>query len=155
VRSIQPLVCNVSVGRTHSAEASRRLFCGGLASLLAGRVNAGESRTGDATAEDAVHSFPLDNGMRVIVAERPQASQIAVQLYCDAGIAQETAGTTGVFHVLRHIFLLQAHAAGWKDARGATRLDANTLIWASISPSMPVVCASLISRCSARRSGWS
>ncbi|MFN7276744.1 MAG: M16 family metallopeptidase, partial [Betaproteobacteria bacterium] len=50
-----------------------------------------------------LHERSLDNGMRVIVMEDHRAPTVASMVWYRAGSMDESAGTTGVAHVLEHM----------------------------------------------------
>ncbi len=59
-----------------------------------------------ATAYDLnidVKAFRLENGMQVLVVERPATPQVACRLAIRAGSALEQAGKTGIAHLLEHM----------------------------------------------------
>ena len=50
-----------------------------------------------------VKGFQLENGLQVLVVERPATPQVACRLAIRAGSALEQAGKTGIAHLLEHI----------------------------------------------------
>jgi predicted Zn-dependent peptidase len=50
-----------------------------------------------------VKSFELENGLQVLVVERPATPQVACRLAIRAGSALEQAGKTGIAHLLEHM----------------------------------------------------
>ncbi len=50
-----------------------------------------------------VKEFQLENGMLVLVVERPATPQVACRLAIRAGSALEQAGKTGIAHLLEHV----------------------------------------------------
>jgi zinc protease len=58
----------------------------------------------------SVSRFQLANGLQIVVERVPKASLTAIEVWIQAGVAQETAETSGVAHLLEH--LLFRGAAG-------------------------------------------
>src|SRR5262245_44177453 len=54
-------------------------------------------------ADDAVHEFRLDNGMRVLVKEDHRAPVVVSMVWYGVGSVDEYNGVTGVAHVLEHM----------------------------------------------------
>jgi predicted Zn-dependent peptidase len=52
---------------------------------------------------EAVTEFTLDNGMKFIVLERPQAPVVSFMIYANVGAVNEADGKTGVAHYLEHL----------------------------------------------------
>jgi len=52
---------------------------------------------------EAVTEFTLDNGMKFIVLERPQAPVISFMIYANVGAVNEADGKTGIAHYLEHL----------------------------------------------------
>jgi len=70
-----------------------RLALGGLLLLL----------TAAAWGTPSVSRFQLANGLQVIVERVPNAPLTAIEVWVRAGVAQETAKTSGVAHLLEHL----------------------------------------------------
>jgi len=64
----------------------------------------------------SVSRFQLANGLQVIVERVPNAPLTAVEVWVRAGVAQETAETSGVAHLLEH---LPGRCSMWSCARAA------------------------------------
>jgi len=56
-----------------------------------------------AKASDLVTSFPLDNGMEVVVVEDHRAPVVQHMLWYRVGSADEPSGVSGVSHFLEHL----------------------------------------------------
>lgn len=72
----------------------------GLVSLLAGFSL---TALADAPHVQPTHAFSLDNGLRVIVREDHRAPVVVSQLWYKVGSSFETAGRTGLSHMLEHM----------------------------------------------------
>jgi predicted Zn-dependent peptidase len=59
--------------------------------------------------------FRLDNGMKFIVLERPQAPVVSFVTYADVGGVDEPEGKTGVAHFLEHLAFKGTPRIGTKD----------------------------------------
>jgi predicted Zn-dependent peptidase len=64
---------------------------------------------------DKVSEFTLDNGMKFIVLERPQAPVVSFMLYADVGAVNEADGETGVAHYLEHLAFKGTQQIGTKN----------------------------------------
>jgi predicted Zn-dependent peptidase len=79
-------------------QAVSRLALGALLLLL----------TAAAWGTPSVSRFQLANGLQVIVERVPNAPLTAVEVWVRAGVAQETAETSGVAHLLEHLLFRDA-----------------------------------------------
>jgi predicted Zn-dependent peptidase len=73
----------------------------------------------------AVTEFTLDNGMKFIVLERPQAPVVSFMIYAEVGAVDETDGKTGVAHYLEHLAFKGTSRIGTKDFAAEQRLMAD------------------------------
>lgn len=64
---------------------------------------------------DNISEFTLDNGMKFIVLERPQAPVVSFMLYADVGAVNEADGETGVAHYLEHLAFKGTQRIGTTD----------------------------------------
>ncbi len=55
------------------------------------------------TFEDKVTTFSLDNGLRFLVIERPQAPVASFVTFVDVGSVDEPRGKTGIAHIFEHL----------------------------------------------------
>lgn len=62
-----------------------------------------------------VHEFTLKNGMQFLIVERPATPQIACRLAIRAGSALESAGKTGIAHLLEHMMFKGTKNFGTRD----------------------------------------
>jgi predicted Zn-dependent peptidase len=69
--------------------------------VFAGNVHGAVDTAYDLSLD--VKAFQLENGMQVLVVERPATPQVACRLAIRAGSALEQAGKTGIAHLLEHI----------------------------------------------------
>lgn len=53
--------------------------------------------------EKKIHSYTLENGLKVIILEDHSAPVASFATYADAGAANEVVGTTGLAHILEHM----------------------------------------------------
>ena len=63
-----------------------------------------------------VRKFKLPNGMLFLVVNRPAAPQVACRLAIRAGSALETAGKTGIAHMLEHMMFKGTKNFGTRDS---------------------------------------
>ena len=93
----------------------KSLFTVGLLAILATLVS------GPATAQD-LESFEknmtkvvLDNGLTILIYERPTAPVASFFTYVDVGAAQEVAGITGLAHMFEHMAFKGTTRIGTSD----------------------------------------
>ncbi len=72
---------------------------GGMAALLGVTLAAGVASAGDAK----VHTYRLDNGLKIIVKEDHRAPVVVSQIWYKVGGSYENDGHTGISHVLEHM----------------------------------------------------
>ncbi len=70
-----------------------------------------------------VKGFQLENGMQVLVVERPATPQVAVRLAIRAGSALEQAGKTGIAHLLEHMMFKGTKNFGTLDYKKDQQLQ--------------------------------
>lgn len=63
----------------------------------------------------AVTERTLSNGIRVLMVERPHAPTISACIAVDVGSSRETAGMTGISHLLEHMMFKGTALVGTKD----------------------------------------
>lgn len=73
---------------------------------------------------DAVTEFTLENGMKFIVLERPQAPVVSFMIYANVGAVNETDGKTGLAHYLEHLAFKGTSRIGTKNYAAETELFA-------------------------------
>lgn len=64
---------------------------------------------------DQITEFTLDNGMKFIVLERPQAPVVSFMIYANVGAVNETDGKTGIAHYLEHLAFKGTTQIGTRD----------------------------------------
>jgi zinc protease len=64
---------------------------------------AGAALAAVAAAMTMVHSFCLDNGLRVVLAPRPSAPGVAIQAWIGAGSADDPPNLSGLAHAVEHM----------------------------------------------------
>ena len=69
-----------------------------------------------ASFEKRITTKKLDNGLTVIVCERPEAPVFSFTIQVDAGSAQDPMGQTGLAHMFEHMAFKGTSAIGTKDA---------------------------------------
>ncbi|BFI30422.1 zinc protease [Marchantia polymorpha subsp. ruderalis] len=62
-----------------------------------------------------VSTFTLDNGMKWVVLERHNAPVVSCHTYANVGAANETAGSTGLAHLLEHLAFKGTRIVGTRD----------------------------------------
>ena len=70
-----------------------------------------------------VKGFQLENGLQVLVVERPATPQVACRLAIRAGSALEQAGKTGIAHLLEHIMFKGTKNFGTLDYKKDQQLQ--------------------------------
>ena len=84
-----------------------------------------------------VKEFQLENGMQVLVVERPATPQVACRLAIRAGSALEQAGKTGIAHLLEHMMFKGTKNFGTLDYKEDQQLqDIHFLYWAASESTM-------------------
>ncbi len=75
-----------------------------------------------ATAVSAQHTFELpirehvfDNGLRLLVIERPETSRVVAKIFTDMGALNETPGQFGAAHFLEHLMFKGTPTLGSRD----------------------------------------
>lgn len=65
-------------------------------------------------AQDEVHEYRLDNGLKLLVKVDPRAPVVVSQVWYKVGASSEYGGITGISHVLEHMMFkgTQAHPPG-------------------------------------------
>jgi predicted Zn-dependent peptidase len=71
-----------------------------------------------------VKEFQLENGLQVLVVERPATPQVACRLAIRAGSALEQAGKTGIAHLLEHMMFKGTKNFGTLDYKKDQQLQA-------------------------------
>ena len=83
--------------------------------------------------EESVHVETLDNGLTVIVYERPTAPVVSFYTYVDVGSAQEVPGITGLAHMFEHMAFKGTTKIGTTDYKKEQRaLQAVDLAYAAL-----------------------
>ncbi len=70
-----------------------------------------------------VKEFQLENGLQVLVVERPATPQVACRLAIRAGSALEQAGKTGIAHLLEHMMFKGTKNFGTLDYKRDQQLQ--------------------------------
>jgi predicted Zn-dependent peptidase len=68
-----------------------------------------------ATARVPVQELVLENGMRFLLVNRPEATTVAAGWVVEVGSADETAGRTGLSHLLEHMMFKGSRLVGSRD----------------------------------------
>ena len=92
----------------------RRPLCTALL-LLACVVPAAEGQDLLGQFEEKVTTFTLDNGLDVVVVERPDAPVASFATYADVGSVDEPEGKTGVAHMFEHMAFKGTTTIGTQD----------------------------------------
>ena len=74
--------------------------------------------------KESVKEFTLKNGMKFIVLERHDAPVVSFHVYADVGSVNETAGITGISHLLEHMAFRGTKVVGTKDYEAETKIFA-------------------------------
>jgi len=97
---------------------------------LIGRPSAANAETKSASASvlanfaKRVNKITLDNGLRILLVQRPDAPVFAGQVWVRVGGVNETPGETGAAHLLEHMAFKGTDTVGTKDyAREKVLLD--------------------------------
>lgn len=69
----------------------------------------------DLTAQVPVETIQLDNGMRILLVERPETTTIAAGWVVEVGSADEAPGKTGLSHLLEHLMFKGTRTVGTRD----------------------------------------
>ena len=69
----------------------------------------------DLTAQVPVETIQLDNGMRVLLVERPETTTVAAGWVVEVGSADEAPGETGLSHLLEHLMFKGTRTVGTRD----------------------------------------
>jgi zinc protease len=77
---------------------------------------------------DPVRSFTLDNGLRVVLAEKPQARLINMALSINLGSKDESDETSGFVHILEHV-LLYGGSKNLSPERKSRKIRENGLLF--------------------------
>lgn len=90
-----------------------------LVALLLGATSAGSlpAAAGVPAIHVQVKTFSLQNGMQFLVVERHASPQVACRLAIRAGSALESAGSTGIAHMLEHMMFKGTKNFGTLDYR--------------------------------------
>jgi len=87
-----------------------------LAACLFASPSAGQAPTPQApTLHLDVQERVLDNGLTVLVWERPSAGRIGARVFYRVDIAAERPGTVGLTHMLEHYLFMGSHSVGTTD----------------------------------------
>ena len=69
----------------------------------------------DLTAQVPVETIQLDNGMRILLVERPETTTTAAGWVVEVGSADEAPGKTGLSHLLEHLMFKGTRTVGTRD----------------------------------------
>ena len=89
--------------------------------VFAGNVHGAADTAYDLNID--VKGFQLENGMQVLVVERPATPQVACRLAIGAGSALEQAGKTGIAHLLEHMMFKGTKNFGTLDYKKDQQLQ--------------------------------
>lgn len=90
--------------------------------LFTGNIQATADNSYDINID--VKEFYLENGLQVLVVERPTTPQVACRLAIRAGSALEEAGKTGIAHLLEHMMFKGTKNFGTTDYKKDQQLQA-------------------------------
>lgn len=91
-------------------------ICGLLAGVAIAVAAGGALQAQDLAAfEKRVTTRTLDNGLTLIVLERPEAPVFSFYTFVDVGSAQEVPGITGLAHMFEHMAFKGTHSIGTSD----------------------------------------
>lgn len=76
--------------------------------------------------EDKVFTETLDNGLTILVYERPTAPVVSFFTHVNVGSAQEVPGITGLAHMFEHMAFKGTSAIGTKDYKSELKAMART-----------------------------
>lgn len=95
----------------------RKIFMTGLMAglLILGAAVGCPAENGIASQNPDVKAFRLPNDMLFLIVERPATPQVACRIAIRAGSALETAGKTGVAHLLEHMLFKGTKNFGSRD----------------------------------------
>ena len=65
--------------------------------------------------EKRMTEFTLDNGLKFLVLERPEAPVVSFHIYADVGSVDEVKGITGLAHLFEHMAFKGTKTIGTKD----------------------------------------
>ncbi|MBN2136502.1 MAG: insulinase family protein [Sedimentisphaerales bacterium] len=74
--------------------------------------------------EKRVTEFQLDNGLKFIVLERPQAPVVSFHIYANVGASDEVRGITGLAHLFEHMAFKGTKTVGAKDCKAEAKVMA-------------------------------
>jgi predicted Zn-dependent peptidase len=77
---------------------------------LAGNTNAASTNI-----RDSVNEYVLDNGMRILMSQRPGAPMISAGWVAHVGSANEQPGITGISHLFEHMMFKGSPRIGTRD----------------------------------------
>jgi predicted Zn-dependent peptidase len=115
---------------------SRNVVAGAVVAAACCVLAAGPVAAFDrATFEQGVAVEVLDNGLTVLVYERPKAPVVSFFTHVDVGSAQEVPGITGLAHMFEHMAFKGTSAIGSKnfaaEKRALENVDRAYLAWAA------------------------
>ena len=67
------------------------------------------------TAKVPVETIQLDNGMRILLVQRPETTTVAAGWVVEVGSADEVPGKTGLSHLLEHLMFKGTRTVGTRD----------------------------------------
>jgi len=71
--------------------------------------------TSNLTAQVPVETIQLDNGMSILLVERPEMTTVAAGWVVEVGSADEVSGETGLSHLLEHLMFKGSRTVGTRD----------------------------------------
>ena len=87
-----------------------------LTALLCGALlSAGQTRAADSNYELPIREHVFDNGLTLLVIERPGESRVVSKIFTDMGALNETPGQFGAAHFLEHLMFKGTPTLGSLD----------------------------------------
>ena len=86
-----------------------------LTILMLAFVLAGNAHGASTNIRDSVNEYTLDNGMRILMVQRPGAPMISAGWVAHVGSANEQPGITGISHLFEHMMFKGSPRIGTRD----------------------------------------
>jgi predicted Zn-dependent peptidase len=83
--------------------------------ILSLQLSSGRTATNPASARVPVEEFQLDNGMRFLLVQRPEATTVSAGWVARAGSADDQPDATGLSHLLEHLLFKGSRTIGSRD----------------------------------------
>ena len=84
--------------------------------LLLALILAGNAQGASTNIRDSVNEYVLDNGMRILMVQRPGAPMLSAGWVAHVGSANEQPGITGISHLFEHMMFKGSPRIGTRDS---------------------------------------